>query len=43
MMRAGRGPQGHLVRVRDRIKDKRVLALVKASLKAGVLTAHRLG
>ena len=28
-------------RVRERIKDKRVLALIKAFLKAGVLTAAR--
>ena len=27
-----------LARVRDRVKDKRVLALVKAFLKAGILT-----
>jgi RNA-directed DNA polymerase len=32
--------QALMNRVRARIKDKRVLALVKAFLKAGVMTAH---
>ena len=32
--------QALMTRVRARIKDKRVLALVKAFLKAGVMTAH---